>query len=554
MSGSLSVGPAELRALAARQRGIAERAIALTAELKSAIERAGGAWGTDKSGKAFEEYYLPGSEQSIEALDHMVTVLDALGTGLADSADAFESDDIDLGEFITRGGPRAVEAARSGFYGGELGGPAPERSAQGTARAAEPLHRIPDVQASEGWIPERQQYGQEASPGAFGTATGPMSGDHGVRETPPSRIPAREGFPQVSSPANATPSASSSPRETPGTRARSEVTPARGTGETRAPNRPGATTLGPPRDSVGYGRAATTPWSGSTPSGTGVSGPSGPHASRGPVTAPPPRPSAPRKGSPPKTAQAAEPPWQRPVKRSAVESVPHPDVRTDPEVLRIAGEMAARHGLTLIGFDSAGIDERAVRELSEALDDVLTTHHVLDLRVVEIAAHNDGVSAGTRWDPVGGGDGPATRAARLVLARAGLTAPHGESARDPAAEAGHRAPRPAGGPIYLAVVRELGRALDALGGHGAHRQIQRVLIGYFLGTVDPDHRRHSLGRVTSDYRRWRATLSGTGPDGRFDPASVLSAAFVEVVRAAGDAEEVSVVLHRLLLDAASGGG
>lgn len=223
-------------------------------------------------------------------------------------------------------------------------------------------------------------------------------------------------------------------------------------------------------------------------------------------------------------------------------------------MLRIVGEMAARHGLTLVGFDTAGVDEPTVRELAAALDDVLTGHHILDLRVVEIAEMAGGEPARTRWERVAGDDGSVAGAVRLILNRAGPIAPRRSDSDGSPGAPQTTVSESATGRIYTVVVRELGRALDTLGEHEAHRKVQRALIRHFLGVVAPDHRHRSLGRLVFDYRRWRDALAGAGGEGRFDPASVLVEAFVEVVSGAGRSGEVAGVLHRLLVDAARRAG
>ncbi|WP_040834232.1 WXG100 family type VII secretion target [Nocardia brevicatena] len=559
MSDSLSVDPEKLRASATRQRDIADRAMLLTAELKSAIERAGIAWGTDEPGKAFEKYYLPGSRQAVEALDRMVTALDTMSTGLTDSAASFEAGDIDMGRVVRRAAPDATDTARPGpaVGPGRIYGPGSEWMAPVGDRGLEPAGSVVG-----------EQPGRRSTPDMVPPEAGPTSGNPVSGESASTGAPRSGGSPQPPTPRSDSPpppGIASGPQDIPGARThpgpRSVLS-----GDTDAagpPNRSATTAAGSRPDMFTAARPGRTPWSGGTSSGRGISAPVSPNAPRGPVEEPPPRPSAPRTGQPPNTGKAAGPTRQPSVKRAANAAKSSPPrtvdasprvVRTEPEVLRIAGEMATRHGLALVGFDTAGVDEPTVRELAAALDDVLTGHRILDLRVVEIAEMAGGEPACTRWERILGVDGSAACAVRLILNRARPTAPRRSDSDGPAWAPETTVPESPAGRIYTVVVRELGRALDALGEHNAQRKVQRALIQHFLGVVAPDYRHRSLGRLVYDYRQWRDALAGAGGAGRFDPESVLVEAFVEVVSGAGRAGETAGVLHRLLVDAARRAG
>lgn len=571
LSDSLSVDPEKLRASATRQRDIADRAMLLTAELKSAIESAGIAWGTDEPGKAFEKYYLPGSRQAVEALDRMVTALDTMSTGLTDSAASFEAEDIDMGRAVRRAAPDATDTARPGPAVGpeRINGPGSEWMApigdRGPESAGSVVGEQPGHRSTPATVP------LEARPTSgypVPSEVGPTSGNPVSGGSTSTGAPRSGGSPQPPAPrsdSSPPPGIASGPQGIPGARTHpgprsvlSGDTDAAGT-----PNRPATTAAGSRPDMFTAARPGRTPWSGGTASGRGISAPVSPNAPRGPVEEPPPRPSAPRTGQPPNVGKAAGPTRKPSVKRAANAAKSSPPrtvdappriVRTEPEVLRIAGEMAARHGLTLVGFDTAGVDEPTVCELAAALDDVLTGHRILDLRVVEIAEVAGGESACTRWERILGVDGSAACAVRLILNCVRPTAPRRSDSDGPAWTPDTTVPESPAGRIYTVVVRELGRALDALGGHNAQRKVQRALIQYFLGVVAPDYRHRSLGRLVSDYRQWRDALAGAGGAGRFDPESVLVEAFVEVVSGAGRSGETAGVLHRLLVDAARRAG
>lgn len=569
MSDSLSVDPDKLRASAARQRDIADRAMLLTAELKSTIENAGIAWGTDKPGKSFEKYYLPGSRQAVEALDLMVTALDAMSTGLADAATSFSVGDIGMGKVVERGGRDVTDTARPGPVAdaGRVYGPGSERTAPVVGRGPGPAGSVVGEQ------PGRRPTMDTAPPVAGPTSGDPVfdsddsawapekSGESASAREPRSGDSPQSPVPRSDSPP--TPGVASRTQATPGARTHpgpGSVTPGH-TAAAATPTRPAVTTAG--RVGVAAnGRSGGTPWSGSTASGRGIPAPASPNAPRGPAEGPPPRLSAPRAGQPPSAGKAAGP-GRRPDKRAAVaaKSSPAPTVsgpprvvHTDPEVLRIAGEMAARHGLVLVGFDTAGMDEPTVRELAAALDDVLTGHRLLDLRVVEIAEVAGGEPARTRWERVAGDDGSVAGTVRLILNHTGPTAPPPSDSDGSGRVSETTVAESPAGRMYTAVVRELGRALDTLGEHDAHRKVQRALIRHFLSVVTPDYRQRSLGRLVADYRKWRDAPAGAGDEGRFDPASALVEAFVEVVSGAGRSGERAGVLYRLLVDAARRAG
>lgn len=547
MGDSLSVDLAGLRAAAAGQNDIAERAMLVAAELKAAIASAGLAWGTDKPGKTFEEFYLPSSEQAVEALDQLVSALDELGTGLAGSANAFEAGDIASGSHVTRHDPFAWEPRTVG----------PTAVPPGLVPAGSSAERI-------GSIDPVQREGESTpalaaeSPGRGHTAaTNPeRNGQPGSDGQPRRQLP--EGIdPETSGPEQA----GHAPLVQPTGPVNQRIPGGKPT-EPRSAIRPGsATPISPTTANTAQTKA--TPWSGAPSKDTGgpparaVSAPQSPNRAGDPLPSRPmaPQPTRRRKSEQVATGRPGDRSRTGPASGSSEKARPGPRPdpmparATAPEVLRIAREMAVRHGLSLVGFELAGISESAVRGLAAALDQVLTTHHLLDIRTVEIADSPDGRTASIRWDRVGGDSDAVTDAARLVLDRAKITEPlpeHTGGTPD-------RVVSPVVGPIHAAVIRELGRALDAMGEHAAHRKVQRTLIAHFVENVDPQAIRNTLGRLTADYRRWRSTLPGVGAGAReFDPEAVLVEAFAEVVTGSTALGGASAALHRLLVETAAG--
>ncbi len=210
-----------------------------------------------------------------------------------------------------------------------------------------------------------------------------------------------------------------------------------------------------------------------------------------------------------------------------------------------------RHGLQVSGFDTPGIALDTLREIAQALDDVLTAHPYLDLPEFAIAECGDAV---TRLDWVRGSDDgdDIPRVKRLILnvATARNTDP---LARKISAETerGGISRGSAGRPLYSTVVRELGHALDVTGGLRAHAISQRTLISEYLAECGDSRFATPLGVVVTDYRRWRGRLSGYGfPHGRFEPGRALADAFAEVQLDVGKAVAPARVLHRLLVTTA----
>lgn len=542
MGGSLSVDLAGLRTAAAGQGDIAERAMLVAAELKAAIASVGAAWGSDKPGKTFEEFYLPSSEQVVEIFDQMVSALDELGTGLVETAGAFEARDLDSGNHISPRDPFTWNPVTA-----ELAATSP-----GFVPAGRPAEHVGSL------VPEQR----EVPPSSADSAEPPGDGRTVAAEPDRDRQPDSEDAQHPRLPESAGPEISG-----PEQAGQVPVLPPAGPANQRTPEgkpaephsavRPASASISP---ATGNGRqTGATPWSSAPPKDTGspprraVSAPQSPSRAGEPL---PPRPMAPQPPPRRKPEQSAPArpgrrtgskaaPGKPEKARPATRPEPVPARATTPEALRIAYEMAARHGLSTVGFESAGIGEPAVRELAAALDQVLTTHHVLDLRVVEIADISDGSTACIRWDRVGGDGGPVADTARLVLDRAKIVEPLPE----PAGETVRRV----AGPIHAAVIRELGRALDAMGGHAAQRRVQRTLIRYFVENTDPQAPRNSLGRLTADYRKWRHTLPGAGADIReFDPAALLVEAFAEVVTGPPAPGSAAASLHRLLVETAAG--
>ncbi len=198
--------------------------------------------------------------------------------------------------------------------------------------------------------------------------------------------------------------------------------------------------------------------------------------------------------------------------------------------MQIVQEMAARYGLTIVGFESAGLDARTAQDIADAVDIVLIRHRTV-LRGIEISeAANSPASVENR------GEAAAPVEPWIVLARNAVAGP-----QLPAGSDGH-----AGRSMYTTVLRALGSAFDLMGGFRARREAQRALIAEYLrlnGTQG-----QTLGQVVGGYKRWRAQLGGACFDrGVFVPGNALAEAFIEVESERNAASGPAKVLHRMLV-------
>ncbi|WP_157120637.1 hypothetical protein [Nocardia fusca] len=565
MGESFHIDPDAARLLTDELRSIAESAGRTARALQDALTAAGmteaaASWGDDEMGQAFAEYYLPGAEEGVSALESSAGALHELGSILDQSISAFETVDSDGGRRLR------ADAAR-------LQSPHPE---SGALRSADRIPVVGEVPAARtpalAGVPD-------SGPGApvpAGTAPGtgdpvgsstsePGTPTAGAANDPSTGTPAQPeaGHPyEGDSPTG--PSAPARPANDP---ARPETPPAQ-TGRGAAPSAPGDR------------GTARSPWSGPAPTvqpiaeGRGAPAAATPRVSAPPQQGGPPRdvPPTPQRGvsadTPPNQpggTPRTNPPGRRDDRRqeqrpaAAIpkspkarhEPVQPPPTVTDPAAMRVIEELAARHGLRISGFDTAGLDEPAAREIAAAVDQVLEQHRTIDLRVLEIADSADGLPARLERAAISDADQLELRAAHIVLDRAAATDPGLRAAAIERAIGGRRpAPGAMDRSLYAMVVRELGRALSAAGDHAAHRLAQRTLIAEYLRIAGPEHAGDPLGRIVSGYRHWRDRLSGCSPTTRFDPGAALVEAFTEVELHSDRASTPATALHRLLVDTA----
>jgi hypothetical protein len=100
--------------------------------------------------------------------------------------------------------------------------------------------------------------------------------------------------------------------------------------------------------------------------------------------------------------------------------------------------------------------------------------------------------------------------------------------------------------MYAAILRELGAAIDLVGGFRAHKEAQRALITEYMRVNGP--RGETLSRVVAGYKRWRAQLGDNCfEQGLFVPGRALAEGFAAVESSEDEANGPQKVLGRLLV-------
>lgn len=511
MHEGLQLDPDGLRHQAAQLADLGERVGQTYTGLRDAMVQAEGCWGDDYLGEAFATDFKPQADQLLANLRAMAESLYGTAGEVADAAHQFESQDQGSADQMHR-------------MAGEWADP-PLDSAVGTypsagagAGAAPGLVGVPPMTANRTHPTEQ--------PPSVGWQTPDASEERSTPQGGPQRLdPSAEASRRdTARPAEAGRSHGETPAEAPGRR--SPATSVSPSGVTpNAPRTPAASNQGA-RPSVSTGSTGS-PWSGRTPTV-----PSAPAATAS-------NPSNPRFGSPPRTQKpTAAPKGGRDRNRSAQPPISGSDASV---LLRwLAQMLAERHGVEVVGFDLPGLAESVVHEFAAAIDRVLTEYPVIALDVVEVADLDEGADR-VRWSSEARGEptGEATRS--IILDRRTACAPSRVV----------RTPEPAADPgdleIYAATVRELGLALDAVGGGVARKQAQRALIAAYLRLEQGPH--DTLAATVRGYRRWRAAgLSGL--IGGFDMSRALGGAFADVVLHGDKASVAARALHAVLVAAA----
>ncbi|MGW0178837.1 hypothetical protein [Nocardia sp. NPDC003345] len=183
-------------------------------------------------------------------------------------------------------------------------------------------------------------------------------------------------------------------------------------------------------------------------------------------------------------------------------------------------EMAIRHNLEIRGFDTHSVDADIGSEIIAAVD-TLFAKYTVELYGIEIAEQREDTLRRERRKGVETGDSAPPRV-WITLAWSEL----GDPAPDSGAGQGRKLFRrsdPAARPVYAAVVRAFGAALDEAGGHRARQEAWRILMTGSLGGG------LNLGQ------------------GLLDPARALIDGFVEVELRGKRAGETAGMLHEALV-------
>jgi uncharacterized protein YukE len=551
---SLSVDPAQLRESAAELRQAAEDAERVANELKAALADEGEFWGDDEAGETFAHTYKPGADRTLEGFDDLVADIRAMSSAMKHAADAFEDGDHSGRQNIRNSADDGIPYPNAPSRNPSAG-PVPQ------ATASEPLSHTNDSARPPG-TPDRPANGDSARPqpdapndrggidtqqplesGRQPAASGQQSAASGQEPATSGQQPPESGQPDDStsnSPETESPEDESGDQP-PAAETGSPTTPGNGTERQGAPaNTPTGKQAGPPTMPSGRNDSgkpsANTPW---TRNGSGTPWAKAPSPSGAPANETPPRVSPPRTPDRPPAGKKPEPAPKRPAQKRA----PKPaGVRarraTDAEAMRIAREMAARHNIEIVGFDATGIAAATVQDIADAVDTVLPRMPGA-LRGIEIRHVTGSLSTVENRSPA---SQSGEVAPWIVLAHTAVSDPRMLAGRSRATTRAGTARRP----MYAAILRELGAAIDLAGGFRAHKEAQRALITEFMRINGP--RGETLSRVVAGYKRWRAQLGDNCfEQGLFVPGRALAEGFAAVESSEDEANGPQKVLGRLLV-------
>ncbi|MFQ6228630.1 hypothetical protein [Nocardia sp. NPDC002869] len=189
------------------------------------------------------------------------------------------------------------------------------------------------------------------------------------------------------------------------------------------------------------------------------------------------------------------------------------------DAVRLAKDMARRHGLRIRGFETAGLETEVVHQIAAALNDLLGKYTV-ELYGIEVTEQRDDTIRRERKKAAESGSAEPPPV-WITLERAELAGP-GAVGSGPARRRFRRSGA-TGRPAYTAVVRAFAAALDEAGDYRARQEAWRILLA--------------------------GSLSG-GPDigaGLLDPGRALVEGFVEAELHGKRAGEPARELHRALL-------
>lgn len=398
MGESLRVDPEGLRAHGGAFLDAADRAQQIFDRLTEALSEAGPCWGDDEPGKQFATNYTPDADHAVTGFRDLTRALRELGAAVTGASGKYDDQDVDSASRIARTDDTAGR--------GHSAEPPPRHR---TDAAAEPAtgDRSPDDSATR----------------ITRDSTDTATEDTPTRPADDTPFDGSQSPSSAASPQDATAADGTENRRPPALPKPQTPAPARAAGEqTALGDRPPESTP-PPMPAaapIRHGGQAA------------VSGAAGTPWSRPPATSNTPwSEGRPRPSSPPPAGPSRRPGRARRTRATVSTS-------RDPR-LSIAEALAARRGIAVTGFDAPHVDESAVRQLAEAIDDLLDAFPTLGLRAVRIADLEDADVVLAVCN--------STAVETIVLNRRWAADLEGLSALS----AGPR-------PVYDAVVHEIGRA------------------------------------------------------------------------------------------------
>lgn len=535
MGQPLQVDQDRLYSLAQEYESLGDQARRSHEKLEAIIDEEGKCWGDDEPGQNFEETYLTDSQRLLDSAARTVESLIEEGKLLNETSGGLDNAD-----------QQASEAIRNAMTTPDGHGLA---SADELPRATGPGPPLSStVPSTDNPIPlphtalDSTESAINAAPAQHTSA--PWT-DSAAKAADPESAPSQPGITQASASeptdSAASPSGYGTPAGTPQAANHRQET-LLSSARTPNPSAVSARTGTSDTPAMGERRPARTPWSPNTPTSAA------PNPGR--VSAPP---TSPNEARPPNAGPSAanrrdkrderKPPAvsSSPPQRDSEQSKVGP---ADPKVSQfLERALTDRHNLQVVGFDTPGIDLGTLRAIAQALDDVLTEHPYLTLPEFVIGECGENVTR-LEWDWVPGAHGPTPTIKCLTLDTAvsrgfGVSTDSVHAGKKTGGLAREREKRP----VYSMIVRELGCALDIIGGFGGRPAAQKILITEYFSMCGDSRFDNSLGNIVRGFMQWRGQLSGEGfPNGRFDPGTALPEAFVEVQL---NNEEASAPAHAL---------
>lgn len=496
MGDSLRVDEDPLRALASTFGAIAQEASAAVQQLQSVLAENGRPWGTDGIGRNFSSTYEPAEHQTLSNLQQVAAGLGEEGGNLLGLLGALRNQD--------QLGAKAVSEAQPITTSPDAQAPSstivPAAATSNIAtvqfdaqpqRTTEPIARTDPPLSLRGATPIRDSAYAEPSAAdpasrlgmSPSTADGIDAGNPGIGRTLGFAPRSADTSSDSVQPSDVSDAASVSPV---GGAAASVSTPA----NSSLVSGPGREVDAGLRSGSG---PTTTPWTRPRPVGKGVSAP-----------------AAGGRGGPPRPD--ARPARPKATKKATVQS---DRGSLDTRAMRLARVLARKYGLEVLGFGIPGLDDEAVAEFAAAIDDMLTRHPVLPLTAIAIAELPEDELIRSSADDSDDGISGIQLIFGLVAAR-----DRGVAVQTIAAErrAGIWPVAIESPPVYALTVRELGYAMDAVGGYRARAAVE-------MSSAESPWESHSA-------------------------AAAVAAAFTEVELAGDAAGPRAKALYQILLEAA----